>query len=85
MSGQLAATPTSILGSEPSLLTILALLFLWISGAFQRAFPPAAPARLSTISLGAPRLVVMSPADAAAAAQLLGSSVAAQMVEWREP
>jgi hypothetical protein len=81
---QLAATSTSIFGSEPlGLGTILVLLFLWISGAFQQIFPPAAPARPSTIRLGAPRLVAMSATDAEDAAHLLGSNVAALVAsDW---
>lgn len=80
MSGQLSGWPASILESMPSgLLIILAILILWISGAFQQIFPPAAPARPATIRLGAPRLVPMSATDAADAAHLLGSSVAALM------
>jgi hypothetical protein len=77
VSEQLARTPASI-GSEPlDLLILLAVLFLWISGAFQQVFPPASPARPSTIRLGAPRFVAMSTSDAADAAHLLGANVAA--------
>jgi hypothetical protein len=84
VSGQLAAAPASIFGAEPlGLITILALLFLWISGAFQQILPPAAPARPSTIRLGVPRLVGMSATDAVDAAQLLGSSAARLMAtDW---
>jgi hypothetical protein len=65
------------------LLTILAILILWISGAFDQVFPPAAPVRPSTIRLGTPRLVAMSATEAADAAHLLGSSVAALMAaDW---
>lgn len=85
MSGQLAPAPASIFGSEPlGLLTILALLFLWVSGAFQQIFPLAAPARPSSIRLGSPRLVAMSAGEAADAAHLLGSSVAALMAAYEE-
>ena len=84
MTGQLAETPVSIFGSEPSLLTILGIVLLWVSGAFERllaeVFLPAAPARPSTIRLGAPRLVAMTDGEVADAAHLLGSTVAALMV-----
>jgi hypothetical protein len=77
VSGQLAGGPASIFESMPSgLLTILTILYLWISGAFEQVFPPATRARPSTIRLGTPRLVAMSATDAADAAHLLGSSVA---------
>ncbi len=87
MSEQLAGPPASILGSEPSLLTIIALLLLWISGAFERAlaevFAPATPARPSSIRLGVPRLVAMSDSEEADAAHLLGSCVAALVTsDW---
>lgn len=77
MSEQLASASAATFGSEPlGLLTILAFLFLWISGAFQQIFPSAAPARAPSVRLGAPRLVTLSATDAADAAHLLGSSVA---------
>lgn len=85
MTEQLAATSTSIFGSKPlGLGTILVLLFLWISGAFQQIFPIAAPARPSTIRLGSPLLVAMSASEAADAVHLLGSSVAALMAADEE-
>ena len=83
MTGELTGEPVSILGSEPSLLTILAIVLLWVSGAFQQVFLPA-PARPSSIRLGAPRLVAMSAGEAADAAHLLGSSVAALMAADEE-
>jgi len=79
VTGQLVGARASIFGSDPSLLTIIALILLLISGALERllaeVFTPA-PARPSTIRLGAPSLVAMSPSEAADAARLLGSSVA---------
>jgi hypothetical protein len=84
VSGQLAGGPASIFESQPlGFLAILAILILWISGAFEQAFPRAAPARPPTIRLGAPRLVAMSEGEAAEAAHLLGSSVAELMgTDW---
>jgi hypothetical protein len=80
VSEELAATPVSTFGSEQlSLLAILALVVLWISGAFGQLFPPAVPARPPTIRLGPPMLVAMSAGEEASAAHLLGSSVAALM------
>jgi hypothetical protein len=88
VSEQLARKSFSIFGSEPSLLTIIGLILLLISGAFERllaeVFPLAAPARPPTLRLGEPRLVAMSATDAAAAAQLLGSSVAALVAADRD-
>jgi hypothetical protein len=85
VSEQLAGTPASIFGSEPGLLIIIALLLLWISGAFREVFAPTAPARPPSIRLGVPRLVPMSDGEAADAAHLLGSSVAALMAsDWDE-
>lgn len=78
MSEQKAAGSASVLDALPSdLLTIIALVLLWVSGAFRHVFAPDAPARPSSISLGQPRLIAMSATDAADAAHLLGSSVAA--------
>jgi hypothetical protein len=87
VSEQLAGTPASILGTEPSLLTIIALLLLWVSGGFKRliaeAFAPSVPARPPSIRLGVPCLVPMSDGEAADAAHLLGSSVAALVAaDW---
>ncbi|MGD0861904.1 MAG: hypothetical protein ABSA21_04000 [Candidatus Limnocylindrales bacterium] len=79
MTGQLTGQPVSTFGSGPGLLTIIAFLLLWISGAFKQVVPSAAPDRPSTIRLGTPRLVAMSAAEEADAAHLLGSSVAAFM------
>jgi hypothetical protein len=86
VSGQLAGAPTSIFESQPSgLLTIIVLLLLWVSGAFCDGFTLATSARPSSIHLGPPRFVAMSAADAADAAQLLGSSVAALVAsDWKE-
>jgi len=84
VTGQLSGEPVSIFGSEPGLLTILVIVLLWVSGAFKRIFLPAAPARPSTIRLGAPRLVAMSDSEATDAAHLLGSSVAALMAAHEE-
>lgn len=87
MTGQRTGEPVSIFGSEPSLLTILGIVLLWISGAFERllveVFPPAAPARPPTLRLGTPRLVAMSASEEADAARLLGSCVAALVAtDW---
>ncbi len=89
MSEQLAGMPASILGPEPSLLTIIALLLLWISGAFERAlaeaFLPAAPARPPSIHLARPRLVPMSAERAAIGSQTPVEPVSADdvaLISW---
>ena len=80
MSEQSGAAPASLFEALPSdFAFIVALLLLWVSGAFRHVFAPDAPARPSSIRLGSPRLVAMSATDAADAAHLLGSSVAALM------
>ena len=83
MSQQLAGAGSAGFELPTDLLTLIGLILLLISGAFERlfadVFPPAAVARPSSIRLGAPRLVAMSDAEAAAAAHLLGSTVAALM------
>jgi hypothetical protein len=84
VSSEIAGELVSLFGVELTPLTILALVLLAISGAFQQIFLPVAPARPSTIRLGAPRLVAMSDAEAADAAHLLGSSVAALMAAVEE-
>lgn len=86
MSEGLMTSGSSISGSEPDLVTLLVLFFLWISGALQQIFPPPAPARPSTIRLAAPRLVAISDREATEAAHLLGSSVAALAAsDWGNP
>jgi len=85
VSEQSAAAPASLLESLPSdFLTVIVLLLLWVSGAFRHVFAPDAPARSSSIRLGVPRLVAMSATDAADAAHLLGSTVAALIVSEGE-
>jgi hypothetical protein len=66
--------------SEPSsLLAILALLFLsWLFRALPKTAAVAVRAR---IKLGAPRLVALDPAEAAAASHLLGGVAADAMAE----
>ena len=68
------------LGVRFGVLTMIGLFLMLISGAFEQllaeVFPPAPPARPSTLRLGSPRLVAMSDAEAAEAAHLLGSCVA---------
>ena len=61
---------------HPLALIVLVLVFicLAVTGALKDIFPPE-PAS-ATLPLAAPRLVPLSGADAAQAAQLLGSSVA---------
>ena len=56
------------------LVLALVLLYLALTGALQRIFPPAPSS--APLGLAAPRLVPLSTGDAAGAAQLLGSSVA---------
>ena len=68
------------LGVRLDVLTMIGLFLMLISGAFAQmlaeVFPPAPPAKPSTLRLASPRLVAMSAADSAEAARLLGSSVA---------
>ena len=76
----------SILGREPRLLTILIVVWLAISGAFERIiaeiFPPA-PVRVSMLRLAPPHLVAMSDTEVAQAAHLIGSSVAELLaIDW---
>ncbi len=85
MTGELARAPNLFESLPGGLIFILALLLIWASGAFRDLVPAVAPARQPTVRLGRPSLVAMSPADAADAARLLGSSVAAQVAEWRQP
>jgi hypothetical protein len=64
------------------LVLVLVLAYLAVTGALQDLFPPA-PAT-PTLPLAAPRLVPLSGADAAQAAQLLGSSLARLYAEQGE-
>ncbi len=80
MSQQLAGAGSLGFELPTDLFTIIGLILLLISGAFERAIaevlPPAPPARPSKLRLGSPRIVAMSDADAVEAARLLGSCVA---------
>jgi len=60
----------------------LVLVYLALTGALERVFAPE-PASAS-LPLAVPRLVPLSSADAAEAAQLLGSSVARLWAEQAE-
>ena len=86
MSARSAGALDSIFGPEPGLLTILVMVWLVVSGAFERIiaeiFPPA-PVRVSTLRIAPPQLVAMSDAEVAQAAHLIGSSVAELLaIDW---
>jgi di/tricarboxylate transporter len=73
-----AMTDANSLFSQPvSLFTILAFIVL---GWLLRAMPKPTPAP-ATIALGSPRLVALSPEEAAAARRLFGSVAADLMAE----
>jgi hypothetical protein len=84
MTEQLAVASAPTFGLELGLLPILAFLWLWISGGFRELVAPAAPSRPSSIRLGTPLLVAMSADEAADAAHLLGSSLAALLATHAE-
>lgn len=88
MSGELPVLRVGTFEFPDGLLALFVLVLLAISGEWQKilagVFPAAASVRPPTIRLAAPQLVAMTATEEAAAAQLLGSSVADLCArEWR--